>query len=139
MDIEGVKRQYFSQQIEKGIKDILEAQRMIATKRIYQKGSERRLVKQDGRTLEGRSGLLLYALTYPEYKITFSGEGVSAVTVVPTYIRFLDMKKHGNFMIYNRQIWGILYSETLRNIKYEFRDWIKERFPEMLKQFNNKK
>ncbi len=38
METEGIKAQYFKQQLEKGIRDILEAQRLIASSRIYQKG-----------------------------------------------------------------------------------------------------
>lgn len=138
MEAESIKAQYFRQHLEKGIRDIFEAQHLIATQRIYQKGASRRLERLKGSTLRGRSGVLLYALTYPEYKITPDGEGVKTESIVPTYIRFLDMKEHGNFMIYNRQIWGILYSETRRNIKYEYRDWLEKHFPELLKQFNNK-
>ena len=38
------------------------------------------------------------------------------------------MKKHGNLKIYNRQIWGVIYRETIPQIKFGFRkevrDWI---------------
>ena len=36
MEAESIKAQYFRQQLEKGIRDIFEAQRAIATERIYQ-------------------------------------------------------------------------------------------------------
>lgn len=48
------------------------------------------------------------------------------------------MKEHGNFKIYNRQIWGILYGETFQNIRYEFnqevRDWINKNLREIMNQ-----
>ncbi|MDE6296317.1 MAG: hypothetical protein K2L89_00575 [Muribaculaceae bacterium] len=139
MELDIAKQQYFKEHLEKGLRDIFDAQRMIATQRIYSVGKSRTQRRESGRTVEGRSGILLDALTNPRYSVSFSGKGVYAQSNVPTYIRFLDMKKHGNFKIYNRQIWGILYSETLGNIKYEFREWLKKNFPELMNQFNNKK
>ena len=41
------------------------------------------------------------------------------------------MKKHGNYQIYNRQIYGILYHDTLGKVKYEYQDYIRERVKEM--------
>ncbi len=76
------------------------------------------------------------ALTNPRYLLTPDGEGVRAETTLPTYIRFLDMKRHGNYQIYNRQIWGILYNETLQNTKYEFSDWLRKYTTESLEQLN---
>lgn len=136
MEAESIKAQYFRQQLEKGIRDIFEAQKVIATERIYQSGHDRIRYKRGGPTLQGRSGVLLEALTNPRYSIINDGEGVRTETVVPTYIRFLDMKRHGNYQIYNRQVWGILYKETLINTKYEFRDWLEKHFPMLLNQFN---
>ena len=137
MEAESIRAQYFRQQLEKGIRDIFEAQRLISTERIYQSGHDRIREKRGGSTLQGRSGVLLEALTNPRYGITNDGEGVRTETTLPTYIRFLDMKRHGNYQIYNRQIWGILYKETLINTKYEFRDWLEKHFPDLLEQFNN--
>ncbi len=137
MEAESIKAQYFRAQLEKGIRDIFEAQRAIATERIYQSGHDRIREKRGGSTIQGRSGVLLEALTNPRYHITPDGEGIRTETTLPTYIRFLDMKRHGNYQIYNRQIWGILYKETLINTKYEFRDWLKKHFPELLEQFTN--
>lgn len=137
MEAESIKAQYFRQQLEKGIRDVFEAQKDIATARIYSKGPGNRHISRKGREYYDRSGKLLEALTNPRYLITTDGEGVRTETTVPLYIRFLDMKRHGNYRIYNRQIWGILYSETMNNIKYEFRDWLNKHFPELLEQFNN--
>lgn len=108
METEGIKAQYFKQQLEKGIRDILEAQRLIASSRIYQKGHDRVREQRNGATIQGRSGALMAALTNPRYRISPDGAGVRTETTLPTYIRFLDMKRHGNYQIYNRQVWGIL-------------------------------
>jgi hypothetical protein len=76
METEGIKVQYFKQQLEKGIRDILEAQRFIATSRIYQKGHDRVREQRSGATVKGRSGVLMAALTNPRYRISPDGSGV---------------------------------------------------------------
>jgi len=71
------------------------------------------------------------ALQNPNYSVVPDGEGVIAHSNLPLYTRFLDMKKHGNYQIYNRQIYGILYHDTLGKIKYEYQDYVRERIKEM--------
>lgn len=137
MEAESIKAQYFRHHLQTALRDILEAQKLIATERIYQHGAARTREQGSGSTVKGRSGALLQALTNPRYMIGDSGDGIRTETIVPTYIRFLDMKRHGNYQIYNRQIWGILYGETLNNIKYEFGDWLRKHYPHLLEQFNN--
>ena len=41
-------------------------------------------------------------------------------------LRILDMKKHGNMKIYNRPVWGYIYSEIANELKYGFSKEIKE-------------
>lgn len=116
--------QFVHQELLKGIRDIFRAQRNVAQNRIYQVGSERRTVRGTGRT--GPSGNLMRALSNPSFKVWKGEQGVHAHIDYPIYIRFLDMKEHGNYKIYNRQIWGILYRETFDNIRYEFRSWLED-------------
>lgn len=132
MESESLKMQFFRQQLERGIRDIVDAQRLIATERIYQSGHDRIREQRDGAPLRGRSGQLMEALKNPVYRLSASGSGITSVSTVPLSMRFLDMKHLGNWQIYNRQIWGILYSETLLNIKTEWRDWIRQRIAESL-------
>ena len=117
---ENFKTDFFTDRIGRGIQDIFQAQLDIATKRIYQKGRERK-----------RSGALMAALQNPNYSVIPDGEGVIARSNLPLYTRFLDMKKHGNYQIYNRQIYGILYHDTLGKVKYEYQDYVRERVKEM--------
>ena len=35
------------------------------------------------------------------------------------------MKRMGNYRIYNRPIWGILYKDSFVKMKYEFEDWLR--------------
>ena len=44
----------------------------------------------------------------------------------PIYIRFLDMKRKGNHRIYNRQLWGMIYRETLPELRYGFTESIRQ-------------
>ena len=128
---EDFKTDFFSDRIGRGIQDIFNAHLEIATKRMYQKGRERRKVQGYGTLVQGRSGVLMEALQNPRYSVIPDGEGVIARSNLPLYTRFLDMKKHGNYQIYNRQIYGILYHDTLGRIKYEYQDYVKERVKEM--------
>lgn len=137
MAMSGAELQYMRQQIADGLRDILEAQRLIAAERIYQKGHDRVIEKRGGLPVSGRSGDLMEALTNPRYGVSVSRNGVVGETSLPTYIRFLDMKKHGNFQIYNRQVWGILYKETYNKIKFEYREWLENNFRNMLNELSN--
>lgn len=126
------KTDFFTDRIGRGIQDIFNAQLDIATKRIYQKGRSRKKVQGYGELVQGRSGALMEALQNPKYSIQPDGEGVIAHSNLPLYTRFLDMKRHGNYQIYNRQIYGILYRETMGKIKYEYQEYARERIKEML-------
>jgi len=124
--------QYFTEYVRKGFRNIFAEQRAIAAKKIY---------GHEAKTLSGRprsrSHVLEQALQSPEYMIQPSGSGILARVNYPSYIRFLDMKRLGNYRIYNRPIWGILYKQTFRDIKYEFRDWLAKQFGEEIKQSFN--
>lgn len=50
---ENFKTDFFTDRIGRGIQDIFQAQLDIATKRIYQKGRERRKVQGTGRSYKG--------------------------------------------------------------------------------------
>lgn len=128
-----IKQEFIRENIEKDFRAIFEAQRLIALERIYTRTNysrEGRSFYQEqgyGRLVKGSSGELLKALRNPVYSINLSGVGVIATSNVPLYIRFLDMKAHGNYGIYNRQIWGILYNNTLMNIRDGYGKEVRER------------
>ena len=50
---ENFKTDFFTDRIGRGIQDIFQAQLDIATKRIYQKGRERRKYREPGRSYKG--------------------------------------------------------------------------------------
>lgn len=111
---------YLSQYVRKGFRRIFEEQRRIAASRIY----GHQAFRADG-TRRSRSGTLQRALESPKLVLHGSGSSLQAEANYPEYIRFLDMKRLGNYRIYNRPIWGILYKETFRDIKYEFSSWLR--------------
>lgn len=109
MDTAQIKGEYFKEHLERGLQRILEKQREIAQLKVYGRPS-----------LRTRSGTLMRTLESPKSLITISPDGgVEMETNVPVYIRFLDMKRNGNLGIYNRQIWGILYSDTLLKTSFQ--------------------
>lgn len=126
METDNIKIQYFKQQLERGIKRVYEAQRAIVTSQVAYNGSTKVPLQ--------RSGLLLSSLTTPRYSMNNVGAGVVSTSNVPMYIRFLDMKRKGNYEIYNRQIWGILYCDTIHSIQSDYQNWIIDNFPDMLKK-----
>lgn len=129
MDSPDLIARYFSEYVERGFRRIFEEQRRIAAEKIYSKQAYR----TDG-TLRSRSGVLQRALSSPALNISGAGAGISAVAHYPTYIRFLDMKRLGNYRIYNRPIWGILYRETFNDIRYEFSDWLRRHIASSLRK-----
>lgn len=110
---------YFTEYIRRGFRNIFEEQRRIAANKIYGKQAYR----TDG-SKRSRSGRLQKALENPTLILDGSGSSLSAAVKYPTYLRFLDMMRLGNYRIYNRPIWGILYKQTFRDIRYEFRSWL---------------
>lgn len=48
------------------------------------------------------------------------------------------MKKKGNYKIYNRQIWGILYRDTFRKMSYMYREWLSGNMKKMLQDAMDK-
>lgn len=112
---------YFTEYIRRGFRKIFEEQRRIAANKIYGKQAYR----TDG-TRRSRSGVLQMALESPTLILDGSGSSLSASVKYPTYLRFLDMKRLGNYRIYNRPIWGILYKQTFRDIRFEYQSWLKQ-------------
>lgn len=120
---EVLKGELFRQYLEKGIKDIFAAQRQIAAKK---------LADPTPRQARSRSGELMRSLQNPQYMLQPEGGGVRSEIYWPTYIRFLDMKRQGNWKIYNRQVWGILYKETFVKMRFEISKKLQEYTAEIL-------
>lgn len=120
---------YFTEYVNRGFRRIFEEQRRIAAAKIYGKQAYR----TDG-TPRSRSGRLQQALASPTFSITGSGSGISAKAQYPTYLRFLDMKRLGNYRIYNRPVWGVLYKETFNDIRFEFSAWLRKNLADSIRE-----
>lgn len=120
---------YFTEYVNRGFRRIFEEQRRIAADKIYGKQAYR----TDG-TPRSRSGRLQQALASPTFSITGSGSGISAKAQYPTYLRFLDMKRLGNYRIYNRPVWRILYKETFNDIRFEFSAWLRKNLADSIRE-----
>lgn len=120
---------YFTEYVNRGFRRIFEEQRRIAAAKIYGKQAYR----TDG-TPRSRSGRLQQALASPTFSITGSGSGISAKAQYPTYLRFLDIKRLGNYRIYNRPVWGILYKETFNDIRFEFSAWLRKNLADSIRE-----
>lgn len=120
---------YFTEYVNRGFRRIFEEQRRIAAAKIYGKQAYR----TDG-TPRSRSGRLQQALASPTFSITGSGSGILANAQYPTYLRFLDMKRLGNYRIYNRPVWGILDKETFNDIRFEFSAWLRKNLADSIRE-----
>lgn len=99
-----IRDTFFRRTLERDFKTVMQRQAKIAKERIYRHGNTR----PTGRLWSFLSSGSVLIGTNP----------VSVRINYPIYIRFLDMRKNGNLRIYNRQIWGMVYRETLPELRY---------------------
>ena len=119
----------FRKHVTAGIKEIYAAQVDIIDLHLYREGKERRVkVRNNYRDINDRTGEMRKVLYNPKFTV---GDA-QAISTIPLQLRFFDMKHLGNWRVYNRQVWGILYGHTLGEIKYEWRQQIAERIREGL-------
>ena len=134
-----IKQEFIREKVEKDIRAIFEAQLLIARERVYtrtrysKEGRSFYQKKGFGETLD-RDSLLLKALESPQYKIEASGNGIISTSNIPLYMRLMDMKRVGNWQIYNRQVWGILYNNTINAVRYEYGKEVRERIYKQLQE-----
>ena len=121
---------YFRESIDRGLKEIFENQRSVAASRSAS-GSN---IPASGTS---RSAALKEYLDHPQFGVSESGGGIRADITYPLEIRFLDMKHLGNWRIYNRIIWRTLYNDTLGDIKYGYRDWLRQFAGRIRTELNN--
>lgn len=111
------KSEFVIQVLERDVKNIYNAQLLIAQENIYMKGKALKTTKRKGALIGRKSGRLLESLQNPDYVIAQRGDKFILSSGIVKHMRFLDMKHLGNRQIYNRQLWGILYNNALRDIR----------------------
>ena len=118
--------------LKRDIINIYRAQLGIAKENIYVEGKDLKRRKKRGETLNRRTGDLLNSLENPDFVIEATGEKFIVSAKIMKHMRFLDMKRLGNWKIYNRQVWGILYNNALRDIKFRYGQTISDYVGEAL-------
>ncbi|MDE6235340.1 MAG: hypothetical protein K2M56_06285 [Muribaculaceae bacterium] len=121
MESQGLKVQYFREQLEKGIREIVDRQKAIVAERQLQFGS--------GGNDRNRGEALMQAVGNPQYSLTQRGNGMELIWRIPLQLRFVDMKHLGDWRVYNRQIWPMMYGRVRSSIIYEYRDWLRKNLP----------
>lgn len=109
--------------LERDARNIYRAQQLIVSQRVYLAGKDLK-ASQRKKGIQRRTGTLANSLSSPDFIIQSQGEQFTMKAEYPLYIRFLDMKSLGNWRIYNRQVWGILYNNALKDIKFKYGDTI---------------
>ncbi len=123
--------------LKRDVENIYQAQRLIARRNIYITGKELRKQQRYGRGIGVRTGRLLRSLDNPNYLIGSNSDGLLVSAEIVQHMRFLDMRKFGNRRIYNRQLWGILYKNTLPEIKYKFGSEVRDKVGDALREAFN--
>ena len=112
-----LKGEYLKEQLQKGLNEVFEAQRAVAARKIDRSDKARK----------SRSGSLMASLMHPDCKLTSGAAFVHGVVTYPSELRFQDIKSLGNWRIYNKQLWPVIYRKTLKNIRFEFSAWLRDR------------
>lgn len=132
-----INSSYITSILERDLANIYNSQLLIARKNIYIKGRQLKTVKRRGALIGRHSGALLDSLENPTYNISANAQHFNVTAFIVPHIRFLDMKHLGNRQIYNRQVWGILYNNSLRDIRYSVGNDIYNKLSETLRQALN--
>ena len=131
------KQQFIVQVLERDIRNIYKAQLAIAKQNIYIEGKQLNVKKRKGSKIGVRSGALLESLQNPDFLIQAQGDKFIVSAGIVKHMRFIDMKKFGNRKIYNRQVWGILYNNALKDIKFNYGQTISDEVGEKLREAFN--
>ncbi len=127
------KSQFVVEILNRDLVNIYRAQQLIAEENTRLQGAGMKAVRRSGKKIGERSGRLRESLRNPKYTVAGVDGKFQAQAYIPLHMRFLDMKSLGNWMIYNRQVWGILYRNTMIDIKYRYGDQIRDRVGDALR------
>lgn len=119
--------------LERDARKIYRAQKLIVSEGIWKEGRELK-AKKRGITIQKRTGKLEDALANPDFIIQSQGESFTIAANYPLYIRFLDMKHLKDMRLYNRQIWGVLLNNALKDIRFNYGKTIADRVGDALRE-----
>lgn len=126
------KTEFVTEILKRDMENIRKAQLNIATKNEYVEGKELKTRKRRGKTIADSNAGIVESLRSPNYTIIATGSSFRIEADVLKKLRFYDMKHLGNWKIYNRQVWGILYNNALIDIKYRYGQKIRDVLGEAL-------
>lgn len=126
------KTEFVTEILNRDLQNIYKAQLNIATKNEYVEGKELKTRKRRGKTIADSNAAVVESLQNPNYTIIASGSSFRIEASVLKKLRFFDMKHLGNWRIYNRQVWGILYNNALIDIRYRYGQKIRDVLGEAL-------
>ncbi|MBQ0056161.1 MAG: hypothetical protein KBT20_00765 [Bacteroidales bacterium] len=107
--------------LEYGIKKIFDKQLEIAAQR-RMSASQRQRSQARAR---GEASRIETELRKRVTQISTTATGGAELWAqVPLVMRFCDMKRNGDWKIYNQPIWGILYHEVFSDLSNKYRSWI---------------
>lgn len=133
------KDEFIRKVLERDARNIYRAQQLVVSQRIYLAGKDLKASRRQ-KGLNRQSGVLENSLANPDYYLRSEGETFNIAANYPIYIRFLDMKSKGNWKLYNRIIWGVLYNNALKDIRFgygkEIRDWVGTKLREAFEKYN---
>ena len=119
MDQNEQRVQGFLQQVlDYGIRKIYDRQLSIAT----QRSMEQRLNERRNYVSAGEQ--IISSLRQRLTQLQVKGSTAELISQIPLVMRFVDMKNYGNWQIYNRQVWGMLYREVFSDLSQKYRSYI---------------
>jgi hypothetical protein len=113
-----IKRDFIVKTLRRDMNNIYDAMTLIARKNIYVEGRKLTVTRRDGPLIGRRTGQLLDSLESRDFDIVHDDDRFLISSRFVKQLRFLDMKSLGNWKIYNRQVWGILFNNAVPDIKY---------------------
>jgi hypothetical protein len=120
--------------LKRDLSNIYRAQLAIAKHNVHIEGKDSKVKKRRGAALKVKTGRLISSLENPDFIIQANGTHFVVSARIMLYMRFLDMKRLGNWKIYNRQVWGILENNALRDIRSRYGQDIHDYFHDVLEQ-----
>ncbi len=126
-ETERLQLDFIREVLVQGFRKVYSKQAEVAQKRIYSRKS----------TEKKRTGLLLNALQRADFEVEKGSLGVYLAASYPLYIRFLDMKRSGNYRIYNRIIWPHIYRDAIPEIEYGYSDRVLKTIKEQIERSYN--
>jgi len=119
MDQNELQVQGFLQQVlDYGIRKIYDRQLEIASqRRAERRANARRNYAAAGEQIIGH-------LRQRLSQLQVQGSTAEVISQIPLVMRFVDMKRYGNWEIYNKQVWGMLYRDVFSDLSQKYRSYI---------------